>query len=296
MVIRDEARSLENIREAIQIFDIPVRQVMIEARIVVARDSTGKDFGIRWGGGALSSRLTGPTFGYIGGSLEGNTSLQDQGLAWSQYYSELSNGGTPTAPGALQYSGSTAPVVNLPSLSSNSSSFAIGFSAMDYVLDLELSAAESRGSAEVISQPKIITTDGGSARVLSGTEIPYSSPDGTQFKLAVLSMVVSPQITPDQRLVLDLTVTQDSLGANTDAGPTINKNELNTQVLVDNGETLVLGGVYRIEEIESVNKTPFLGDLPIVGKLFRNSSTTQEKSELLIFITPKLIEEGATLN
>jgi len=160
------------------------------------------------------------------------------------------------------------------------------------VLDLELSAMESNGNAEIVSQPKILTADGRTARILSGTEIPFTNASGeTSFRNALLSLEVTPQITPDGRLVLDLEVTQDSVGDIIGGNVSINKNQLSTQVLVNNGQTIVLGGVFQSQDVERIDKTPFLGDLPYIGKLFSRTTTSTEKNELLIFITPKLVEE-----
>ncbi|MEX1056917.1 MAG: type IV pilus secretin PilQ, partial [Natronospirillum sp.] len=207
--------------------------------------------------------------------------------------------GTPDAiaPPAYQnvsVPGNTAinPAVNFPA-GGNAASFAVGFAALDYALDLELSALESRGQAEIVSQPKLITSDGTQARIASGVNIPYPGPEGgTEFVEALLSMTATPQITPDGRVLLSLEVVQDAPGG----GGSINMNSLQTQVLVDDGETLVLGGVYRVEEVEDVVKVPVLGDLPLLGRFFRSTSTQELKNELLIFITPRLIEERVTGN
>lgn len=276
LIVRDTANNLERIREAIRIFDVPVRQVLIEARVVAARTSVGSELGIRWGGNVNNGSSSNPVVAT--GSLDETTSVSN----------DLVSGTTPTVsyPEAL--------VVDLPANNANASSFAIGVAAFDYALDLELSALETRGSAEVVSQPKIVTSDGQEAYIISGQSIPFTGEDGeTVFRDAGLSLRVTPQITPDDRMVLDLIVTQDSLAASGDA---IDTNSVTTQVLVDNGETLVLGGVYRTESVTVVNKTPLLGDLPVLGNLFKNKSTSDEKTELLIFITPKLVREGLASN
>ncbi len=279
LMIRDTASSLERVRRAIAIFDVPIRQVLIEARIVVARSSAGKELGVRWGGTG-TTRFS--TFDESGYAISGSGSIEQQTTQFNNSF-----GGEETL---LEYP--DALVVDLPVNDANASSFAIGITTLDYVLDLELSALETSGNAEVISQPKILTADGKSARILSGTEIPYATGDEIIFRNAVLSLEVLPQITPDNRFVMDLRVTQDSVGDLTEAGPTINKNEVNTQVLVDNGETIVLGGIYQSSEVQSTRKTPFFGDLPVIGALFRSNSSTEEKNELLVFITPKLVEDS----
>lgn len=291
LLIKETASNLQRIRQAIDFIDVPVRQVMLESRIVVARSSLSNEMGIRWGGGALARG--GRNFGYLTGGIEGTQAIQNSGAQWAQYYS----GGPLPAYQNVSIPANTGfnPVVNMPTSSPNATSFTVGFAALDYVLDLELSALESRGRANIVSQPKLITADGERARVASGTEIPYLTEDGIQFRQAVLSMEATPQITPDGRIMLQLLVTQDSPGNITPGGVSINTNTLQTQVLVDNGETLVLGGVYRVEEVEEELKTPILGDLPLIGRFFRSSQRLELKNELLIFITPKLIDERVTI-
>jgi len=279
IMIRDTASNLEKIRQAISVFDVPVRQVLIEARVVVARSTVGSDLGIRWGVGGDTSRLTAGDgyYGTASGSIESNVEI-------GNFVSD------PTSTTYMSYPNALA--VNLPSTNPSASSLAVGFTALDYILDLELSALESNGNAEIVSQPKILTADGRTAKILSGTEVPYVDTDGkVAFRDALLSLEVLPQITPDNRLVLDLAVTQDSVGDIINGAFTINKNQLETQVLVDNGQTIVLGGVFQSNEVERTDKTPFLGDLPYIGRLFSRVTKSEEKNELLIFITPKLVED-----
>jgi len=257
--------NLDGIRRAIAIFDVPVRQVLIEARVVSARTAIGEGLGIRWGGSVYSGFGTTPIFG--SGSLESNVEVQS------------AQGPSHTYPDAL--------AVNLP-LAENTGSLAFGFVNSIFNLDLELTALESTGQAEVISQPKVITSDGQQASIFSGQNVAILG----ELVEAGLKLDVRPQITPDDRVVLNLTVSQDSLSANTSGPIAIDSNTVTTQVLVENGATLVLGGVFRLETNTSVQKTPILGDLPVIGNLFRRSLETNEKNELLIFITPKLIQEG----
>jgi type IV pilus assembly protein PilQ len=182
------------------------------------------------------------------------------------------------------------------------SGFAVGFTSNDLYLTAELSALEAAGRGEVVSQPKVITGDKQTATIQSGTEIPYqeSAASGAatiSFKEAVLKLEVTPNITPDDRILLDLIITQDSLGDLVPTGggglvPAIDTTELTTQVLVGNGETVVLGGVFRTEDLESVSKVPFLGDLPYVGALFKNTATSKTKTETLIFITPRILSDA----
>jgi type IV pilus assembly protein PilQ len=284
LMIHDTDAAITKIKKAVLVFDVPVRQVQIEARIVVARTSIGKELGIKWGGSGNSYGHTAnnSTPFIIGGSgsIDGvvdnvNTSIAGGGNSSATY------------PDAL--------MVNLPVSNPSASSIAVGLTALDYVLDLELSALETTGRAEVQSQPKILTLDGKAAKIQAGTEIPYSTAEGIQFRSAVLSLEVTPQITPDGRIVMDLIITKDSVGAKTDNGLLINKNEINTQVLVDDGETIVLGGIYQVEEVESIDKTPFLGDLPFIGNLFKRTVKSEEKNELLIFVTPRLVDEALTV-
>ncbi|PTY38170.1 hypothetical protein BGP77_17135 [Saccharospirillum sp. MSK14-1] len=277
LIVRDTAANLASIRRAVEHFDVPVRQVLIEARIVAARTSVGEQLGVRWGGN-INSGGSSPVV--VSGSLDSTSSIgsglnASNGHAYEQVY-----------PDAL--------VVDLPVTNPSASSFAIGVAAFDYALDLELSALETRGSAEVVSQPRVVTSNGQEAFINSGQTIAFDGAEGgTTFVDAGLSLRVTPQITPDDHVVLDLVVTQDSLAA---GGGAIDTNSVTTQVLVDDGETLVLGGVYRTETITTIEKTPWLGDLPILGRLFRRTADTEEKTELLVFITPSLVADYLAAN
>jgi type IV pilus assembly protein PilQ len=281
LIITETAPKLAEIRGLIELVDIPIRQVMIEARIVIAQSDATKNLGIEWGGAYLNSNNDNIT------SVSGNT---DNVVSLNE---SVINGSQPQVdyPGAL--------LVDLGV--TRSSGFAIGFTSSDLFLTAELSALEAAGEGEVVSQPKVITGDKQQASIKSGTEIPYqeSSASGettTTFKDAVLSLEVTPNITPDDRIMLELQVNQDSVGELVPSGqggfiPSIDTTQLNTQVLVGNGETVVLGGVFKTEDIESVNKVPFFGDLPYIGAFFRNQSTSHKKTETLIFITPRILAE-----
>lgn len=273
LLVNDTAMNIDRVREALLVFDVPVRQVQIEARIVIARSDVGKQLGVRWGGGAEVNRD--PTI-----RLSGNREGLGEGRTGA-------DGNNFSVPGQMG--------VNLP-IEGGTSSFAIGVTALDYVLDFELSALESSGKAEIVSRPKIVTSDGRMAKVASGTEIPYVSAEGIEFRDATLSLEVQPFITPDNRIIMDLVVTQDSVGEVRNGLLTIDKNQLQTQVLAENGSTIVLGGVFRNSEITRVEKTPILGDIPVLGMLFRRNLSSVEKNELLIFITPTLIDESLTRN
>jgi type IV pilus assembly protein PilQ len=281
LIVTDTAAKLAEIRELLTQVDIPVRQVMIEARIVIAQSDATKNLGIEWGGGYLDKdddRIV---------SVSGDTP-NVVGLTNSAI-----NGTQPavTYPGAL--------LVDL-GVASNSG-FALGFASGDLFLTAELSALEAEGEGEVVSQPKVITGDKQEATIKSGVEIPYqeSSASGattTSFKDAVLQLLVTPNITPDDRVLLDLEVNQDSVGELVPSGtggfiPSIDTTELTTNVLVGNGETVVLGGVFKTEDIESVNKVPYFGDIPYIGAFFRSETNSHKKTELLIFVTPRILAE-----
>jgi len=261
LLVQDTAAKMDAIRSALTYLDVPVRQVQVEARIVIVSTDFSKALGIQWGGSAVGS--SGTTIGTVSGGGLGDLAV-DLGVV-----------------------GAT-------------SAFQIGFVHGDDTFDLTLSALESDGLREVVSQPKLVTADGQTARIQSGVEIPYqeaSSSGATtvSFKDAVLSLEVTPQITPDDRIIMDLKVNKDSVGEIFLGIPSIDTREIQTQVLVENGETIVLGGIYERETVENVSKTPFLGDIPYLGALFTRTEKKDEKTELLIFITPKLIKDTVSI-
>jgi type IV pilus assembly protein PilQ len=282
LIITDTAAKLAEIRELIGQVDIPIRQVMIEARIVIAQSDFERELGIEWGGGYLDSDYNSNVLS-VSGNTDNVVGLNESAIT----------GGTPSLsyPGALLVDLGVA----------RNSGFAIGFTSDDLFLTAELSALEAAGQGEVVSQPKVITGDKQAAVIKSGTEVPYqeSSASGettTAFKEAVLALDVTPNITPDDRILLELKINQDSVGELVPSGrggfiPTIDTTSINTQVLVGNGETVVLGGVFKTEELESVNKVPFFGDIPYVGALFRSETRQNTKTETLIFITPRILAE-----
>ena len=284
LIVTETAAKLTEIRSLIDLVDIPIRQVMIEARIVIAQSSLDEELGIRWGGGHTNTNFGGNALSVSGDTA--NVSALNQAMI----------DGTP---GALSYPG--ALLVDL-GVAEPAGSFAVGFTSKDVFLTAELSALEAVGKGEVVSQPKVITGDKQKASIKSGTEVPYqeSSAGGataTQFKEAVLQLDVTPNITPDDRILLDLIINQDSIGELVPSGnggsiPTIDTTQLTTQVLVGNGETIVLGGVFRTEDLEKVLKVPILGDLPVMGQFFRSSSTWRTKTETLIFITPRILADS----
>ncbi|KOO02617.1 fimbrial protein [Vibrio nereis] len=272
LLIRDLKENINVIREIVDTLDIAVKQVQIEARIVTVSEGNLDELGVRWGFSSQNGSTT------AGGSIEGNR-LYSDGVDAS--IDDFLN-------------------VNLAAASSNASSIAFSVAKLgsDLLLDLELSALQRESKAEVISSPRLITTNKKPAYIEQGTEIPYleSSSSGATsiaFKKAVLSLKVTPQITPDNRLVLDLSVTQDRPGEVVKTGNgeavAIKTQRIGTQVLVDNGETVVLGGIFQHNVTDTVDKVPLLGDIPLLGALFRRSYQQMGKSELLIFVTPKVV-------
>lgn len=283
ILMKETAANLEKIREALVMLDVPVRQVLIEARIVVATTSVGEEMGVKWGGGYYKNN--GTNWVTAGGSQQ---TIADT----NQILFDRANGESPEG-----FNLSDANIVDFGATASAATTFAVGYQTADYLLDLELSAIETDGRAEVVSQPRVITADGQTAFIESGTEIPYeqstsSGATSVTFKPAVLRLEATPQITPDDRIIMDLVVSQDSVGEVFNDIPSIDTNALQTQVLVDNGETVVLGGIFRSVQVKTTEKTPFFGDLPLLGALFRHTSESDDKSELLIFITPRLINDS----
>ena len=282
LLIQDTAAKLDAVRSALIYLDKPVRQVMIEARIVIASTDFERNLGIKWGGGTAYAR--------------GNTQFSAGG--------SQSTLGDLNPTGNAQTNQTTARTINFPGglvvdmgVANPTTSFALGLLTDEGLLELELSALESDGLSEVVSQPKLVTADGQTARIESGVEIPYreASSSGAatiSFKDAVLSLEVTPQITPDDRIIMDLKVNKDSVGQIFEGVPSVDTREIQTQVLVENGETIVLGGVYEIESVDATTKTPFLGDVPYLGRLFKRTEKKEEKTELLIFITPRLIKDS----
>ncbi|CAH1606386.1 Type IV pilus biogenesis protein PilQ [Vibrio jasicida] len=286
LLIRELPSNIEVIREIIESLDIPVKQVQIEARIVTINEGNMDELGVRWGFTSINGSHT------VGGSIENNLAtigLYDGGGGDGE---GEDGGGSVGIDDFLN--------VNLAATSPNATSLAFQVAKLgsDTLLDLELSALQQESKAEIISSPRLITTNKKPAYIEQGTEIPYleSSSSGATsvtFKKAVLSLKVTPQITPDNRLVLDLSVTQDRPGqvvkTGTGEAVAIDTQRIGTQVLVNNGETVVLGGIFQHSITNSVDKVPLLGDLPLLGALFRRSYENVGKSELLIFVTPKVV-------
>lgn len=269
LLVQDTAKKLDSIRQMVNRLDIPIRQVLIESRVVVADNGFTDELGVKFGVSDLGSQTS------ISGDQTGSDALifganpQDRSLA-----------------------------VNLP-VSEAAGSIGLTFArlAEGTILDVELSALESESRGEVIASPRVFTTNNNEAYIESGEQIPYlqaSSAGNTSitFKKAVLSLKVTPQITPDDRIILDLQINQDTRGEDTVFGPAINTREVGTRVLVENGETIVLGGVYQQRVNREVTKVPLLGDLPGIGALFRSTADSSAKQELLMFVTPKIVKES----
>lgn len=278
LLIQDTATKLVEIRQLIARLDIPVRQVLIESRIVIANNDFSKALGVKFGLNKATEFNDGNIVS-VGGTRTGNPLTGGGGVI---------NPGIPGADGLLVDLGVAG--------ASSGIGLALG-KVGSYMLNLELSAMEAEGQGEVISSPRVLTSNQKTAYIESGTEIPYqestsSGATSTSFKKAVLSLQVTPQITPDDRLIMDLLINKDSVSDITVNGePAIATNEVSTQVLVDDGETLVLGGIYEQEKLQKVDRTPFFGELPLVDWMFKKTVNTDNKAELLIFVTPKIVKE-----
>ena len=288
LLVQDTSEKLADIRRLVQTLDVPVKQVLIEARIVIVSDTFERDLGARFG--VSTAQANGPNgLLAVSGNGTGANSILGTGL------------------GSASLSGTTLDnryQVNTPAANTNGS---IGISLLggSYVVDLELSAAQNEGKSEVISSPRVITANQKQATIMQGVEIPYqesasSGATTTQFKDAVLKLKVTPLITPDNRVILDLDVSDDSVGQQVTSAtggsvPSIDTRQIITQVLVNDGQTVVLGGILDTTKSKSANKVPFFGDIPFLGALFRSTTDINNKTELLIFITPKILREGSNL-
>ena len=286
LLVLETRERLGEIRNLIARLDIPVRQVLIESRIVIANNDFSKSLGSKFGVTGFSNLGDDPV-GITSGSVT-STDTTVNSLATIAP-------GQPIEIGSLN----DRLNVNLPVASAGRIGFAILGS--NYLVDLELSALQAEGRGEVLSTPRVVTANAKQASIEQGVEIPYqeassSGATSVSFKKAVLALQVTPQITPDDRIIMDLNVKNDSRGQDVNSGlgqiPSIDTREVQTQVLVSNGETVVLGGVYQQTSSFSVTKVPLLGDLPLLGYLFRTTNTVNNKRELLIFVTPKILGEG----
>ncbi len=297
LLVQDTAERLQDIRRLVRTLDVPIKQVLIESRIVVVNDDFSRNLGVRLGLTAFNESNTGLTT--ISGTGAGTDTMIN---------SALTNLADPL-------NGTVFPI-ELPSLSNRynvnvpiadaAGRFSLAILENDYLIDLELTAMEAEGHGEIVSTPRVITANQSEATIKQGVEIPYqqSASSGAttiQFKEAVLELVVTPQITPDNNIILDLRVSKDNVGKIISTGglggtvPSIDTRSVETQVLVANGQTVVLGGIYETERRETIKKVPVLGDIPFVGALFRSTQRVDNKAELLIFVTPRILEEGSSI-
>jgi type IV pilus assembly protein PilQ len=302
IIVQDVASVLDDVRALVAKLDVPVKQVLIEARIVNANTSFSQALGVRWGGGGYTNSHGGDDF-LISGGLDSNVALLKGINEFDQAVNKALVDGK-TIEQAV--AGATLPKINfndalavdLGLKAAPMGSIALGYAGNSGLLQLELAALESSGNGEVIAQPKITTQDQQIANISSGVKIPYQSQAGgtaggttTQFIDAVLKLEVTPQITPDGRIIMQLRINQDSVATGAGSVPAIATNSIDTRVLVNNGDTVVLGGVFREEVTTNVSKTPLLGDIPYLGNLFKSTEDLRTKTELLIFITPSIINE-----
>ncbi|WP_180049307.1 type IV pilus secretin PilQ family protein [Acinetobacter sp. YH12144] len=287
LIINDTSQKIDQIRKMVDLLDVSVKQVMVEARIVKASTDFTKEMGVKWG--LLSQGINQNDHLLVGGS---DTTLWDLK--------------TPDDDGKYTIQRPSNLNVDLGVTTAGASRIAFGLiSLSDFMLDLELSALQADGYGEVISTPKVLTADKQQAKVASGQEIPYQTTTGTgsnatsstEFKDALLSLDVTPSITPDGKVQMKLNIKSDSPAGYAQNGEIIlNKNEINTDVLVNNGETVVLGGIFEQQNTLSQTKVPFLGDLPYLGRLFRKDTKSDKKTELLIFVTPRIVNDSVTRN
>ena len=288
LLIKDINSSLANVRTLLSELDIAVRQVLIESRVVIANDDFSKELGVRFGVSANSAGT---------GSVVGNGNVNAISSGTLSGVNSIANGSPLSVGEGLN--------VNLP-VQNPAGSFALALAKLPLgtLLELELSAAQVEGRGEVVSSPRVITADSHTARIEQGVEIPYLELDDgdatLSFRKAVLSLEVTPQITPDDRVIMDLDVHKDNVGETVSFGaglsaPSIDTREVQSQLLVDNGQTVVLGGIYETVKADQVTRVPFFSDIPILGNLFKTTSVVDDRTELLIFVTPKILQ-GSNLD
>ncbi|HPE59197.1 MAG TPA: type IV pilus secretin PilQ [Thiolinea sp.] len=283
LLVQDTAEQVAEIRDLIKVLDVPVQQVLIESRIVIANDEFGKELGTKFGVtprwsnrdsvGIGTGHIAG-TSGYFSSAADAATSTTAQTITMPSLNDRLS--------------------VNLP-VTGAAGSFGFSILSSDFMLDLELSALQAESKGEIVATPRVITSNQTKALIEQGVEVPYqeassSGATSVSFKKAVLSLEVTPQITPDEHISMDLRVNQDTVGQIYANVPSIDTREIQTKVLVENGQTIVLGGVHEENRIDGVTKVPVLGDLPVVGKLFQKTNKSESKRELLIFVTPTIVD------
>lgn len=291
LIIRDIAENLTSIRELVASLDKPSRQVLIESRVVIANNDFSKSLGVKFGYSTNQALSQGQGI-VIGGKNTGDTGFS-AGTAFT------TTGGTASSGGSQEGYIVSLPATGMESLGTAAALGLVLGKVGTNLLQLELSALQAESLGEVISNPRVITANNRKATIMQGSQIPYSGVAGvgavaaTQFKDAVLKLEVKPQITPDDRIIMDLKVTKDNAGQVYNGAVSINKREVDTQVFVDNGETVVLGGVYEQTKSNQVQRIPFFSDIPLIGELFKRRYSSDANSELLIFITPKIIKENS---
>jgi type IV pilus assembly protein PilQ len=290
LFVQDTPSRLEEVRKLLAKIDVPVRQVMIEARIVEASDTFSKNLGVRMG--FFESGISGR---HIGGGVHGpniGAELVNTGQGMGVVT------GTPVINGPGL--NTDLPAAGLNAFNAGQVSFILFNSALTRFLNLELSALEADGKGKIISSPRVLTADQVEAIIEQGTEIPYqqatsSGATSVSFRKANLALRVKPQITPDGNIIMTLDVNKDAPGATTPAGVQISTKHVKTEVLVENGGTVVIGGIFEQTERTDITRVPFFGELPVLGRLFRNDSTTSQKTELLVFVTPRIVNERVTV-
>jgi len=311
LLVNDTPEKVQEIRQLVSVLDRPVKQVLIESRLVIATDNFTRELGAKLGVGGFHLGENSKHAQVYGGGINGvnGTGISDSETSIANYWNSFSGQSTGTGNNTVQIP--TGLNVNLPSTTTGTSGFAIGILGRDYLLNLELSAAQQEGRSETISQPKVVTANNQEATIQQGQQIGYltfqnsgaGGGQGTatvQFKNAVLELDVTPTITSDNRVFMKLKVIKDAISAlvpNPGGGfvPQIDHREIDTSVLVDNGQTVVLGGVYEFTNEHDVTKVPFLGDIPILGALFRDKKNINNKAELLVFITPHILGQETTV-
>ncbi len=299
LLIQDTDDRLGDVRRMVNRLDIPVRQVLIESRIVVATSDFNRELGARFGVTHARERGDNGVIAVTGGAAGSDVMIRS-GLNNIQNTGQPFPVTTPSLNDRLN--------VNLP-VASPAGRFSMAILDSDYLVDLELSALQSQGRGEVISSPRVITADQKEASISQGVEIPYQTVQAgggagsvtTEFKEAVLSLTVTPQITPDERIIMDLEVSNDTIGEEVPSAtggfvPSIDTRVVRTQAAVNNGETVVLGGIYETQRQEGESRVPILGDIPGLGMLFRSTTRSASKAELLVFVTPKLLKDDARIN
>lgn len=293
LIIKDTEEVISEVRRTLLKLDIPIRQVMIASRIVIATDEFTKELGSRFG--VTHAESTSGGFGATTGKFRGADTIASSGLT------NIATNGAPE-PFSIPSGANAADRLNVNLATSGAAAGSIAFAVLSgsSLIDLEISALQAENKGEVISSPRVVTADRHQAHIEQGVEIPYltaSSSGATtvSFKKAVLSIEVTPHITPDDRVIMDLKVNNDTVGDIFAGIPSIDTREVGTQVLVNNGDTVVLGGIYEQVSRDEVDKVPFLGDIPLIGYFFRHTLESDQKRELLIFVTPKILKDALSL-